>query len=753
MPTTDPTLSGHLRQLTGIVTVLFGLGFASGLYRRLTPSRFTLFKDDERAKTLATAASLTFALLGGIVATAGAAWFLFTYCPADRLTCQPIQAPLWESQVVPGFMQFAVTLYVDRLAAFFALLIAALSIGVTLYSFGWLAGDDQRNRVAGFYNLFVLALLYVVLANHAFFLILTLEVATLAFGYLILYKHNRYPEVEEHRRAITAYLIISQLSTALILAAFLILAYHAQRQFCPNVATACPVDIFSFGVWRGEAAAEQPRLDLSGDPAAATLVFLLAFGGLSIRAGAFPLHFWVSLAHPSSPTTTHAMSLGIGIKIALYLMLRVFFEFLHPTAVWWGWVVLAIGGATAAYNVFFAALAHDLKRALAYHSVENVGIMLCGIGLALAASAMSSANPLVRGLAGIGLIAALYHVLNHAIFKSLLYLCTGIIEKRAGGAVQLRELGGVWRYYPWTALAFLVGAAAIAGLPPFNGFISEWMTLAGLFAGLDVVDKSALSPIGLVALVAGVALLALAFSLTALAFVKIAGRAILGSPHRPEIWNTAKKGDAPPHMLGVVLLLAALCLVFGLSAPPVAHFLNGIARDLGAPASLATTPLALSFSLESQPFAARLSLAPIFGLAVLFAITLGFAAFRARRVRRGRVWVGGIHFEPGRMQTTGAAFSYWLWSRFSHRARLAEPPDHSWRHPPDYLFAHVEISALDRVDGIFRRLTNVFLYIVETLSARFGKRVQSGDIRWYLLYILAAFLVALVLFALRSQIG
>jgi hydrogenase-4 component B len=728
----------ELKLLTEIIAALFGLGLISGLYRRL--SRYLLFSDEERNKTLTMRASLMLALLGGLIAAAAAAWFLFDYCAPGR-SCEPITATLWDSQPAPG-LHLAATLYVDRLSAFFVLIIAGLSVGVSLYSFGWLAGDDQRNRVAGFYNLFVLALIVVAIADHIFFLILVLEVATLAFGYLILYKHNRQPEVETHQRAFSTYLIISQLSTALILAAFLILSYHAQKQICATATEAC--DAFSLSTFRG---AMGNRLDLGGDPASATLVFLLAFGGLSIRAGAFPLHFWVSLAHPSSPTTTHAMSLGVGIKIALYLMLRMFFEFLHPAQAWWGWVVLLIGGATAAYNVFFAAIMHDLKRALAYHSVENIGIMLAGIGLALAAFGQASVIPI--GLASIGLIAALFHLLNHAIFKSLLYLCTGIVEKRTHGMVEMRQLGGVWRYYPVTATAFLIGAFAIAGLPPFNGFISEWLTLAGLLGGLNPNGDTGLRAAELVAVLSGALMLAIALSLTAAAFVKIAGRSILGSPHEPEVWDTAERGDAPIHMIGVVSVLAALCLLLGLFPQPVVDLLNDITHDLlQTPSPLLPTPADLSFSLDNA-FQARLPMLPIFTLAILLALAIGWVWIRSRHVRRGKVWAGGAVYQPARMQYTGAAFLYLLWSQFSRRERgkAAHTRRFDW---PDYLYAQVEISARDRLTGPFRSVISGILYAVKTVSERVGNFVQGGDIRAYLLYILVAFLAALLVLVVRG---
>src|SRR3972149_2627606 len=180
MPLSDAALESGLLHITAAVTVLFGLGFASGVYRRIAPSRF--LADEERDKTLTLYASLVFAVLGGMLAATAAGWYLFAYC--SSATCEPATASLWQNEIVSG-LRLSASLYVDRLAAFFVLLISALSIGVSVYSFGWLAGDDQRNRVAGFYNLFVLALLCTVVVNHVFFLILALEVATLAFGYLI----------------------------------------------------------------------------------------------------------------------------------------------------------------------------------------------------------------------------------------------------------------------------------------------------------------------------------------------------------------------------------------------------------------------------------------------------------------------------------------------------------------------------------------------------------------------------------------
>ena len=419
-----------------------------------------------------------------------------------------------------------------------------------------------------------------VMVNDLLSMLITLELMTLAFGFLTLYKHTYYhfddpasrpdwyhqPDVasiKDARLAPQIYLIISHTSTVFLLLASLLLAIGAGG--------------VSFDALRLHAAQCSPFL--------ATAVFLFALAGLGIRAGLVPAHFWVSLVHPTSPTTTHAFSLGIAIKVAIYLMYRFFFQFLPPQA-WWGYLLLAIAVITALVNVWYAIASHDLKKALAYHSIENIGIIGVGIGVALIYAPRN--DDLGQWIVGLALAASLYHLLNHAIFKGLLYLCTGAIDDRTGQVVDIEHLGGLIRLWPWTSGAFLVGAVAIAGFPPLNGFISEWLTIQALLQGVMPIRAQGISLggdlTGGVTSALGLTLLVASFALTAFCFLKIAGLALLGAhratPQTIETWKTHSPTDVGAPMRSMMLVMALLCLIIGI--------LPGLAMPLLTDATSAT---------------------------------------------------------------------------------------------------------------------------------------------------------------------
>ncbi|MEW5720518.1 MAG: proton-conducting transporter membrane subunit, partial [Chloroflexota bacterium] len=459
----DNTLGNWIVALFWIECAIFGLGSTAGLFLPLVARAFGL--DENRAKDWAMRLALALAFFGGLIAVGATGGYLATYVGtvSDR-NCK-IAATVWSGIEIIGssaFPRLELTLYVDALSALFGLLIGFFTACVAWYSFGWLDQNARRHSVAGAFGLFAFSTLLVVLVNNGFWLLLVLEFMSLSFGYLVLYRGQQGGSQEESKIAIRTYLIVSHVSTICLAIAILIIGVGQKS--------------LDFELFR------QPKNALpllSRDVA-----FLFALVGLGMRAGMTPFHFWVPVVHPQSPTTTHAFSLGVAIKVAVYLMIRFFFEFLLPISWWWGVLLLILAGLTAVLNVFYALLSRDLKRALAYHSVENIGIILVGLGLALLFGSERFGNEVtVQSVAGVALIASLFHTFNHAIFKGLLYLGTGCIENRTH-TVIMDELGGLIRRYRWTSVLFLVGAIAIAGFPPFNGFISEWLTLQSFFAGI-----------------------------------------------------------------------------------------------------------------------------------------------------------------------------------------------------------------------------------------------------------------------------
>lgn len=648
-----------------------------------------------------------------------------------------------------GFPPIAIELFIDRLAIFFLLLTNLLAIAVTIYSFTWLEGAWKPHRVAGVYNIFLLAVITLLVVNSVYLFLLALESVTLSFAYLVLYRHNRLlekPAEETEARemadaglAYKTYLIFSHTGAILIMLALLVLALLHGK------------DGFDFDVLR------EPRFEHSSQMTSqmASLIFLLAVAGFGIKGGFAGAHPWVPMVHPYSPTTTHALTLGFVIKaVSFYMLIRVCFQFLAPVQLWWGLLLLIVAGATALIGVFYAIGSRDLKTALANHSIENIGIMLAGVGIALVMLAPmfkenSTTLPLPLAVAQVGLVASFYHMLNHGIFKSLLYLCTGAIEHRTG-VVDMDRLGGVITAMPWTATAFLIGALAISGFPPFNGFISKWLTIQALLIGLGSPPRSDSSALLLpLAIVAVLMTLGLAFALTAFAFVKIVGETLLGAPRDPEVAARSTQGEAPWLMRGVELVMAILCLLLGTLPGLVVQPLALMAQDLLAHEQQIFEPIfepggtAITLHLP-QPKSDEigLDLGPVLLLAIAPLALAILIAARNRRASRRRIWTGGAAYRPEWMQITGGAFAFMVWNKLGRRWT----PDEAANLAPDERIPwRLALSAHYYIPDHFRRLFAAGVERLLTEARRLGDRVQNGDIRWYLFYLFLAFLTMLIL--------
>jgi hydrogenase-4 component B len=729
--------ASELIRLFWLTCALFGFSFLTGTVAPALGKALPV--DGEKVKTWAMQVALGLAFLGAVVVTLAAGWFLASGCSfVDGATCD-LDATVWSGLSLefdgltppPDHLaspSLGLTLYVDPLAAVFALLVGFFTACVALYSLGWLARDPERHSVAGNFSLFAVATLLVLVVNNAFWLLLILELMTLSFGYLVLYRGRRGGSPDESRTAVRTYLIVSHLSIVCLATSVLIVGSGHQS--------------FDLKDFRDPFSIEMP-------PVAIHLAFLFALVGLGIRAGTTPFHFWVPVVHPQSPTTTHAFSLGVSIKVAIYLMIRFFFEFLGPVAWWWGALILVLAGVTALVNVFYAVLSPDLKQALAYHSVENIGIILAGLGLALLfASVESPKDSTVRSVAGLALMAGLFHTFNHALFKGLLYLGTGSIENRTGTVVMGR-LGGCLQRFPWTGIAFLVGAVAIAGFPPFNGFVSEWLIVQALFAGMDVYRHSRLVPVLMAVLLFTLILLATSFAMTALAFVKIAGETLLGLPRDPEVVANEARGEVPWSMRGVLVLLAALCLVLGLFPGLVVPWLGLAVGHLGHESTVLQSALSgLTIQVTGNDrlvYTATLSLLPLMTLVILPLLAV-LAANRWRALvppRYSAIWSGGERYLPQTMQHTGGAFSALIWEFL---AQPASPPSPKGSLPATFILAERRY-----VPEGFNRLYNNLFDVLLRISTGVGRGLQNGDIRRYLMYIFATFVAVLILLAFTGE--
>ncbi|MFZ1106877.1 MAG: proton-conducting transporter membrane subunit [Rhodomicrobium sp.] len=730
-------------------------------------------------------ASLAMALAGSILAFAVTGSVAFGF--VDPLAPSSIvELPWFKHSPIPTI---ALVVQVDRLGAFFATIISGFSALVAIYSFGALKADyfaGHRHRISSAFNVFVWSTLLVVLAADCISLIVALEVMSLSFGYLAVFKHllfegksnatqkpdnnedskseiNTYKKYEEHKQhdarlAPQLYLMASHASTTFLVLAITILVLNAGSTAFHDIAAAVTAK------------------PLNSLPSAA--VFLLSLAGLGIRVGLVPTHVWVPLVHPSSPTPTHALSLGIAIKVGIYAMIRIFLQFTAPH-VWWGYALLLIAAITALVNVWYAIASHDLKTALAYHSIENIGIITAGLGVALIFA--GSGTPEGQWLAGLALVASLYHLLNHAVFKGLLYMATGSVDYLKNGlGVEYERLGGLIRLYPATSAAFILGAFAISGFPPLNGFISEWLTLQTLLLGLHQEPN-----LSKAVLIAALILLAVSFALTAFCFYKIVGIAFLGEPRleedRRKLRETPKSGpiwqnDSPWSMLGVMSVMTVICFLLGIMPGLVVHWLLGIVQDLRvftiqAPSYSACCNLSLGATTAANAIELQLPIASIVSVAAILALA-AFLFVRRTPVKAAEtVWNCGTVFQPATMQYTGAALSE-LVRRFEPET---EPPlpekQKDWptagSKPVYAVRDEAERSNRIILDDWFRMsrsklhpqwvhenfrafFNRLDRWIYES-SARFGLTVQNGDIRLYLRYILITQLAILILFLiLRS---
>ncbi|MPZ55726.1 MAG: hydrogenase 4 subunit B [Rhizobiales bacterium] len=410
----------------------------------------------------------------------------------------------------------------DALAAFFLAVVNLGCAAASLFALGYGRHEHDPQRVLPFYPAFLAGMTLVVLAADAFSFLVAWEFMSLSSWALVMAHHR----VSDNARAGYIYLVMASFGTLALLLTFGLLA----------------------GPGGGYTFADMRAVPPSAGLAAAVLI--LALIGTGSKAGLVPLHVWLPLAHPAAPSHVSALMSGVMTKVAVYGFVRIVFDLAGEPAWWWSMVVLALGGITAVMGVLYALMQHDLKRLLAYHTVENIGIIFIGFGLALAFKAHGM--PLAAALA---LTAGLLHVFNHSVFKSLLFFGAGAVLN-ATGERDMEHLGGLIHRMPQTAFVFLVGCAAISALPPLNGFVSEWLTFQAILL------SPALPSWGLKFLVPAVgALLALSAALAAACFVKAFGVTFLGRPRTPAAAG-AQETDA--LSLAAMMVLAALCLIAGI---------------------------------------------------------------------------------------------------------------------------------------------------------------------------------------------
>ena len=574
---------------------------------------------------------------------------------------------------------------IDRLSGYFLAMLAVVSVPVLVYSRGYLEGNRRARALVPLTGVFLATLAGFVAARDPTTLLGFWELLTLVPAVAILVRSSDAAV----RHAVFVYLAVTHLGGVGVWLSVLTLADHGSLSD-PGAIVAQGQGIQAF-------------------------VIATAIVGFGTKAGLMPLHSWLPRAHPVAPAHLSALMSGVMIKVALYGLIRVLFEWAAPAPEWSGFVVLAIGLLSALGGVLYALVQHDLKRLLAFHSIENVGI----VALALGASILFAANGSITW-AGIAFAAGLLHILNHAIFKGLLFLAAGSFE-RAVGELDLDHLGGLLRRMPWTGGAFLVGSMAIAGVPPLNGFASEWLTLQAL---LHLAIEPPLG-VGLAGAIATAGLAATA-ALALYCFVKVVGLVLLGAPRR-EAARDAR--EAPLSMRAGMAALAALCVALGIAPGLLVPVLAELAPqpvDLPAGAGL---EIPGTGSLPS----------PWLALGLVVVTVLLWRLRGERRTAPTSAWACGQRVEPA-LNYSSAGFTKPL--------RLVLESVLRPRREVTTIEAGGQLLEV-RYSGEVPHLFDTLLYSpaqnAALRAARVTRRLQSGSVRTYAAYLLGLLLLLLLL--------
>ncbi len=592
---------------------------------------------------------------------------------------------------------------IDALAAFFLVVVDLGAATASLFAIGYGQHEEAPIRVLPFYPAFLAGMNLVVLADDAFTFLISWEFMSLTSWALVMAHHR----VRDNVHAGYVYLVMASFGTLALLLAFGMLAG--------------PDGLYGFDAMR----AAHPSAPV------AALVLMLVFIGAGSKAGLVPLHVWLPLAHPAAPSHVSALMSGVMTKVAVYGFVRIVFDLLGPPVWWWSIVVLALGGLTCVMGVLYALMQHDLKRLLAYHTVENIGIIFIGLGLALAFKAYGM--PLAAALA---LTAGLFHVFNHSVFKSLLFFGAGAVLT-ATGERDMEHLGGLIHRMPQTAFVFLIGCVAISALPPLNGFVSEWLTFQAILLSPQLPSW------GLKFLVPAMgALLALSAALAAACFVKAFGVTFLGRPRTPQA-ERAQETDR--WSLAAMFFFAALCLVAGI--------LPGLFMDALAP----VVKSLVGDRMPVQTGVQWLSIVPIVesrssynGLLVfVFMVVSGFlAAFAIHRLasdklRRGPAWDCGYPDASPVTQYTADSFAQPIRRVFGTmvfraREKVEMPPPGNTRP------ARLIVELRDLVwDVLYVPVTVGVAYAAERLNY-----LQFLTIRQYLSLVFGALVTLLLVLAI-----
>jgi hydrogenase-4 component B len=623
--------------------------------------------------------------VGGVLAACTLA-----FVPVVQTLAGTAPAPIRVPWSVPGGSFY---IQLDALSAFFLIPVLVLGAVAAVYGGAYLKAYRERKALGPawfFYNLLLASMVLVLVARNGMLFLMAWEVMALTSFFLVTFED----EQAAVREAGWTYLVATHLGSAFLLAFFVLMGREAGT-----------LDFDGFA-------------GLKLAPALANLLFVLALIGFGTKAGFVPLHVWLPEAHPAAPSHVSAVMSGVMIKTGIYGLVRALL-FLGPPPAWWGWALVGVGLSSGILGVVWALAQHDLKRLLAYHSVENIGIIALGLGVGVLGVSYD-----LPAVAALGFAGGLLHVLNHALFKGLLFLGAGAAV-HATGTRELDALGGLLKKMPWTGAAFLIGSVAIAGLPPLNGFVSEFLIYSGAYQGS--VAPGTYCALALFALIAGLALIG---GLAAACFAKAFGIVFLGEPRTEQ---AAHAHEADPWMTRAQWVLAAGCVAIGLGSPWLLGILIPVVAPLAGPAT-ATEPLRQAAAILES-----VTLVSVALLGLVAALTLlRLRLLSGRRVEATGTWDCGYAAPTARMEYTASSFAQPLTDLFhaclgTHKTPVVlqgpfPNPPHFESHTPDVCR-----------EGLFRPL-------FEGLAHALGRLrwLQHGRVQLYVLYIAVTLLALLV---------
>jgi len=650
---------------------------------------------------------------GGVAALLTAGACTAAFAAAARVLASGVTVTASSAQILP---LTGATLSLDPLGAVFVITAAVVGAAASCYAVGYAARGGGSRAATGLLPLFVTSLLLVPAAASITTFMAAWELMALSSLLLLLTGHRR----REARDAAQWYAVMTHAGAAAILLALVLLGAHAGGQ--------------SFAAIQAHAGGIPP--------AVRSLAFVLALAGFGSKAGAVPLHVWLPRAHPEAPGPVSALMSGAMVNLGVYGIVRTGDGLLGGGELWWWLAVAGLGVASALFGGIHAAASADLKRLLAYSTVDNMGLVLTGVGAAGALAVTGHRVP-----AALAMIAALFQLVNHSAFKGCLFLAAGSVQ-RAAGTRDLDSLGGLLRRLPVTTTLFGIGALSICALPPFSGFASEWLLLQGFLRGFTAHGAATAT-----ALLAGVAALALTGGLTAAAFVKAFGIGFLGQPRTP---SAAAAGEVGPAMLAGTAMLAVPCLVLGVVPGAVVPLLARAAGTaLGRPVAGGAVPDPLRAGASLAIAGSTDVIQPALLAAVLLAglvLAWGLVRLRARagaerghRARRAEAWGCGRELQTARMQYTATSFAEPLQRVFDDVLRPDRDLDVS--HLAESRYFEQAVTYRSRIDDAVERGAYRPLIAGVRRWGEVARRAQNGSVHRYLAYGFAALVILLVVLA------